>query len=120
MDCHRVAEEQILIHLTALGLLKGDINAMAEAGMGAVFFPHGLGHLIGCDTHDVGGYMEGTPTRASRAGLKNLRTARVLQGSSKIQRRKPTACTSLLDSLGLRGPRDTSSQFPLPYDPSLS
>lgn len=79
MDCHRAAEIQILTHLVALGLLQGDVQEIADAGMGAVFFPHGLGHLIGCDTHDVGGYMEDTPVRASRAGLKNLRTSRVLQ-----------------------------------------
>ena len=46
--------------------------------LGAVFMPHGLGHLIGIDTHDVGGYLPGTPPRRSEPGLKSLRTARIL------------------------------------------
>jgi Xaa-Pro dipeptidase len=45
--------------------------------MGAVFMPHGLGHFMGCDVHDVGGYPEGV-TRINEPGLKSLRTARVL------------------------------------------
>mmetsp|Transcript_4116 Transcript_4116/g.8873 ORF Transcript_4116/g.8873 Transcript_4116/m.8873 type:complete len:228 (+) Transcript_4116:1-684(+) len=46
--------------------------------LGAVFMPHGLGHLIGIDTHDVGGYLPGTPPRRSEPGLRSLRTARIL------------------------------------------
>jgi len=46
--------------------------------MGAVFQPHGLGHLLGLDVHDVGGYLEGTPSRPAEPGLNRLRTARVL------------------------------------------
>ena len=41
--------------------------------------PHGLGHFIGIDTHDVGGYLEGHPPRSDKPGLKSLRTARVVQ-----------------------------------------
>ena len=41
--------------------------------------PHGLGHLIGIDTHDVGGYLEGTPERSPLPGLRSLRTARILE-----------------------------------------
>eukprot|EP00879_Flechtneria_rotunda_P023743 GHRR01025135.1.p1 GENE.GHRR01025135.1~~GHRR01025135.1.p1 ORF type:complete len:156 (+),score=34.87 GHRR01025135.1:680-1147(+) len=39
----------------------------------------GLGHLIGIDTHDVGGYGEGFPPRIPRPGYKSLRTARGLE-----------------------------------------
>ena len=36
----------------------------------------GLGHLLGLDTHDVGGYAPGTPPRIDKPGLRSLRTAR--------------------------------------------
>ena len=41
--------------------------------------PHGLGHLIGHDVHDVGGYGRGTPPRSNLPGLSSLRTARKMQ-----------------------------------------
>lgn len=41
--------------------------------------PHGLGHFIGIDTHDVGGYLEGHPIRSTKPGLKSLRTARLIK-----------------------------------------
>jgi hypothetical protein len=48
----------LLEHLTRLGVLRGDVDAMQAARLGAVFLPHGLGHFMGCDTHDVGGYLD--------------------------------------------------------------
>lgn len=41
--------------------------------------PHGLGHLVGLDVHDVGGYLPHTPKRSTLPGLKNLRFARALE-----------------------------------------
>jgi len=38
----------------------------------------GLGHLLGLDTHDVGGYAPGTPERIDKPGLRSLRTARLI------------------------------------------
>jgi len=46
---------------------------------GHVFQPHGLGHFIGLDVHDVGGYMPGHPERPKEPGLRSLRTARMLK-----------------------------------------
>jgi Xaa-Pro dipeptidase len=66
--------------LKNLGLVNGDIDEMIEGRAGFIFMPHGLGHLIGLDVHDVGGYLESiTPERDSRPGLKSLRTARVMK-----------------------------------------
>jgi Xaa-Pro dipeptidase len=68
-----------LTHLSKAGLVRGDLEAMLEANVGYIFTPHGLGHLIGIDTHDVGGYLPHTPKRSDVNGLKRLRTARVLE-----------------------------------------
>jgi len=88
VDCHRIAELEIIKALVNVGILtltlstegmEVSFETLAELGLGAVFFPHGLGHLIGCDTHDAGGYLQGTPSRPTQPGLKKLRTARVLE-----------------------------------------
>ncbi|XP_069822272.1 xaa-Pro dipeptidase [Dendropsophus ebraccatus] len=77
-DMHRLADRVHLEELTKIGILKGNIEDMIKAHMGAVFMPHGLGHFLGIDVHDVGGYPEGVD-RIDLPGLKSLRTARNLQ-----------------------------------------
>ena len=100
VDMHRAAEGEILGGLIRCGVLvvpDGGISQDADAGeydaiigemidadLGAVFMPHGLGHLIGIDTHDVGGYATGTPPRIDRPGLRKLRTARILEAGVVI------------------------------------
>lgn len=39
--------------LKGLGLLRGDVDGLVESGAAGLFFPHGLGHLIGLDVHDL-------------------------------------------------------------------
>lgn len=58
MDMHKLAEKVELEALKTMGLVQGNVDAMMEARLGAVFMPHGLGHFMGIDTHDVGGYPE--------------------------------------------------------------
>eukprot|EP01128_Nolandella_sp_AFSM9_P009139 TRINITY_DN5775_c0_g1_i1.p1 TRINITY_DN5775_c0_g1~~TRINITY_DN5775_c0_g1_i1.p1 ORF type:complete len:511 (+),score=97.07 TRINITY_DN5775_c0_g1_i1:24-1535(+) len=77
-DMHRLAERVILENLTKYGFLQGDIDAMVENHIGALFMPHGLGHLLGIDTHDVGGYV-GDMKRSTEPGLCSLRLGRQLQ-----------------------------------------
>ncbi|KAG8193287.1 hypothetical protein JTE90_003774 [Oedothorax gibbosus] len=78
VSMHKLAERIQLECLLEGGLLRGDVDKMMEARLGAVFMPHGLGHFMGCDVHDVGGYPEGGPARSSEPGLRSLRTARIL------------------------------------------
>jgi Xaa-Pro dipeptidase len=47
--------------------------------LGRIFMPHGLGHLLGIDTHDVGGYLKGYPERSQDPSLSCLRTSRDLE-----------------------------------------
>ena len=78
MDLHKLAETRILETLKENGVLQGDVEAMMESRLGAIFMPHGLGHFLGLDTHDTGGYPLGTE-RISAPGLKSLRTVRTLE-----------------------------------------
>lgn len=79
VDMHKEAERAFLVVLKEAGFVQGDVDEMVEARVGALFMPHGLGHFLGLDTHDVGGYNEGCPTRSDKPGLKSLRTARTIE-----------------------------------------
>lgn len=78
-EMHKLAERVVLEGLVGLGLLHGDVAEMQEKRIGFLFMPHGLGHLVGLDVHDVGGYLPHTPKRSTLPGLKNLRFARALE-----------------------------------------
>ncbi|XP_076205254.1 xaa-Pro dipeptidase isoform X2 [Aptenodytes patagonicus] len=77
-DMHRLADRVHLEELTKIGILKGNVDDMVKVHLGAIFMPHGLGHLLGIDVHDVGGYPEGVE-RIDLPGLRSLRTARSLE-----------------------------------------
>jgi len=79
VDMHVLANRVMLTHLRDNGVLRGDVDEMMKNNLAATFQPHGLGHFMGCDVHDVGGYLEGCPDRPQLAGLKSLRTARKLE-----------------------------------------
>jgi Xaa-Pro dipeptidase len=87
VDCHKQAESCILQGLADISVVvTGDktIPELVDMRLGAVFMPHGLGHLIGIDTHDVGGYLDGHPPRSELPGLAKLRTARLLQANMTL------------------------------------
>jgi len=77
-DMHLLSERVSLEALKAGGLLRGDVDEMMRVRLGAVFQPHGLGHFLGCDVHDVHGYPEDGPPRSAEPGLRSLRTARTM------------------------------------------
>ncbi len=53
LSVHLEAAEVIASGLKALGLMKGDVKEAVKAGAHALFFPHGLGHMMGLDVHDM-------------------------------------------------------------------
>jgi len=83
-EMHTLAYRIILEDLSAGGLLRGSVEDMLAANVGALFMPHGLGHFLGIDTHDVGGYLPGNPERSTRPGYKSLRTSRSLKCGNVI------------------------------------
>ena len=55
---HKRAARIITSGLKDLDLMKGDTDEIVENGAYALFFPHGLGHLMGFDVHDMENYGE--------------------------------------------------------------
>jgi Xaa-Pro aminopeptidase len=52
-DLHFLACKIIATEMKALGLMKGDVDEAVAAGAHALFMPHGLGHMMGLDVHDM-------------------------------------------------------------------
>jgi Xaa-Pro aminopeptidase len=84
-DVHLLAAASLVEDLQAMGCMKGDVADAVAAGAHALFFPHGLGHMMGLDVHDLEalgedyvGYDE-TVQRSRQFGLRSLRLARPLQ-----------------------------------------
>lgn len=71
-DLHMAACHRIAAGLAGLGILKGRPGDLVERDAHALFFPHGLGHMLGLSTHDAGGCLAGR-TPSDRFGLKWLR-----------------------------------------------
>jgi len=84
-DVHLLAAGVMVDALKEVGLMKGNTQDAVAAGAHALFFPHGLGHMMGLDVHDMEnlgqnyvGY-DGEIKPASQFGLAFLRLARRLQ-----------------------------------------
>ena len=84
-DAHIAAATKIAEGMKALGLMKGDPAEAAESGAYALFFPCGLGHMVGLDVHNMEnlgeqyvGYAEGQ-VKSKQFGFKSLRFARPLE-----------------------------------------
>ncbi|KAK2750690.1 hypothetical protein FQN57_002763 [Myotisia sp. PD_48] len=54
-DVHTVAHKTMIKGLLKIGILKGSPDEILEKGVSVAFYPHGLGHYLGMETHDVGG-----------------------------------------------------------------
>lgn len=56
LSIHLKIAEVITSELKELGLMKGDVKEAVASGAHALFFPHGLGHMMGLDVHDMENY----------------------------------------------------------------
>jgi len=84
LDVHLASAKAIARGLADLGLLKGNIDEAVAAGAHALFYPHGIGHMIGLDVHDMECYGEdlvgyAQRARSSQFGLASLRLAKPLR-----------------------------------------
>lgn len=85
LDVHLGAAKIITEGLKQIGLMKGNTEEAVAAGAHALFFPHGLGHMIGLDVHDLEGLGENnvgydsTVQRSKQFGTAYLRMARALE-----------------------------------------
>ena len=83
-EVHLKTMHLMLEELRALDIVRGDVQDMVEAGIAGLFMPHGLGHNMGLDVHDMEDYGENyvgyddDQSRSPQLGLGSLRMARML------------------------------------------
>lgn len=88
-DLHLLASQVLAEGLVDVGILRGQPESLVEQDAHALFFPHGVGHLLGLDVHDMedlgdlAGYAPGR-TRSDRFGLAFLRLDRPLQAGMVV------------------------------------
>ena len=83
---HLAAHRQIAELLTITGITRGSVDELIEKRVTSVFFPHGLGHFLGLQVHDVGGFMqnEGGSTLEPPSTHPYLRLTRHLQANEVL------------------------------------
>lgn len=88
-EIHLLACRILAEGLVSLGILRGEPEDLVEQDAHALFFPHGIGHLLGLDVHDmedlgdVAGYAPGRK-RSDRFGLGYLRLDRPLEAGMVV------------------------------------
>jgi Xaa-Pro aminopeptidase len=84
-DLHLGAAKIIASGLKDLGFLKGSVDDIVSQGAHALFFPHGLGHMLGLDVHDMENLGENLVgyndeiKRSTQFGINHLRLGKKLQ-----------------------------------------
>jgi len=86
MDVHFAVCRMMAERLKELGLMKGDVDEAVQAGAHAMFLPHGLGHMMGMDVHDMEslgqiyvGFDDETRPNLKQFGTNCLRMGRKLE-----------------------------------------
>jgi Xaa-Pro aminopeptidase len=84
LEVHLAAARTIARGMKDLGLMRGDTEEAVAAGAHAMFFPCGVGHMMGLDVHDMENLGEefvgyGGQAKSTQFGLKSLRLGRALE-----------------------------------------
>ncbi len=84
LDAHLAASKAIASGLSALGIMRGNVDEAVATGAHALFFPHGVGHQIGLDVHDMEALGESHAgwdgaARPTQFGLSALRLGKILK-----------------------------------------
>ncbi|CDH56841.1 xaa-pro aminopeptidase [Lichtheimia corymbifera JMRC:FSU:9682] len=82
-EIHETALQVACDGLLKAGILVGDKQTLLEKDVVAAFFPHGIGHMLGLDVHDVGGYPAGVE-RINRPSYRYLRMRRTLAAGNVV------------------------------------
>jgi Xaa-Pro aminopeptidase len=89
-DMHLLASKICIEGLKSMGIMKGNTEDAIRSGAHALFFPHGLGHMLGLDVHDMEALGEDNVgydseiLRDSQFGLSYLRLGKTLQCGNVI------------------------------------
>ena len=84
-DVHLAVAKTMVNGLKSLGIMQGDTDEAVDAGAHSLFFPHGLGHMMGMDVHDMENLGEehvgydSTIEKSTQFGLRSLRLGRELK-----------------------------------------
>lgn len=80
-DIHRAALSRTMDHLLELEIIRGDREALEEAKVERLFLPHGIGHMLGIQVHDVAGLFkdETGVLVPPKEAFKHLRMTRILE-----------------------------------------
>ena len=89
-DVHLHAAGVLVDGMKEIGLMRGDTEEAVQEGAHAMFFQHGLGHLMGLDVHDMENFGEenigytNEITKSTQFGLKSLRLGKELEEGNVI------------------------------------
>jgi len=90
LDVHLHAARIMVSGLIDIGWMRGNVDDALAVGAFTVFFPHGLGHMLGLDVHDMENFGEeyvgytDTLKKSTEFGLRSLRLGRELQAGFVI------------------------------------
>jgi Xaa-Pro aminopeptidase len=77
-DLHYATAADLMCSLAAMGVVRGDPHSLVEQEVHTLFYPHGLGHMVGLGVRDASGLEPGR-TRDPRPGLRSLRMDLILR-----------------------------------------